>query len=91
MFIGHVLRVRISTSQMSIPQSFVEAFERVKELVVIFSRNEQRYLAAGYSEAQARLDFIDKFWIALGWDVNRQVVPERIVSVYFDRRMKGKL
>ena len=23
--------------------------------------------------------------------VNKQVVPERIVSVYFDRKMKGKL
>jgi type I restriction-modification system DNA methylase subunit len=23
-------------------------------------------------EAQARLEFIDKFWIALGWDVNRE-------------------
>jgi hypothetical protein len=23
--------------------------------------------------------------------VNTQVVPERVVSVYFDRRMKGKL
>lgn len=52
-----------------IPQNFADAFERVKELVSIFSQNEERYLSPGYSEAQARLDFIDKFWIALGWDV----------------------
>lgn len=52
-----------------IPQNFADAFERVKELVSIFSQNEERYLSTGYSEAQARLDFIDKFWIALGWDV----------------------
>ena len=52
-----------------IPQNFADAFERVKELVSIFSENEERYLSPGYSEAQARLDFIDKFWIALGWDV----------------------
>ena len=45
-------------------QTFGEAFERVKQLVAIFSENEQRYLTPGYSEAQARLDFIDKFWIA---------------------------
>ncbi|MBA3357018.1 MAG: type I restriction enzyme HsdR N-terminal domain-containing protein [Pyrinomonadaceae bacterium] len=51
---------------------FAEAFERVKHLVAIFSQNEQRYLSPGYSEAQARLDFIDKFWIALGWDVNHE-------------------
>jgi adenine-specific DNA-methyltransferase len=55
-----------------IPQNFADAFERVKELVSIFSQNEERYLSSGYSEAQARLDFIDKFWIALGWDVGHE-------------------
>ena len=55
-----------------IPQDFADAFERIKELVSIFSQNEERYLSPGYSEAQARLDFIDKFWIALGWDVGHE-------------------
>jgi hypothetical protein len=27
-------------------------------------------LGPGYDEATARKEFIDKFWIALGWDVN---------------------
>jgi hypothetical protein len=54
---------------MAIQQTFDEASTRVKELVSIFQENEERYLSPGYSEAQARLDFIDKFWIALGWDV----------------------
>src|SRR5438552_14805765 len=53
-------------------QTFAEAFERVTQLVEIFSENEQRYTSPGYSEAQARLDFIDKFWTALGWDVNHE-------------------
>jgi type I restriction-modification system DNA methylase subunit len=57
---------------MTIPQTFDEAFERVKQLVSTFTDNESKYLAPGYSEAQARLDFIDKFWIALGWDVNHE-------------------
>jgi adenine-specific DNA-methyltransferase len=57
---------------MAIPQTFDGAFTRVKELVLIFRENEERYLSPGYSEAQARLDFIDKFWIALGWDVNHE-------------------
>jgi adenine-specific DNA-methyltransferase len=57
---------------MAIPQTFDAAFARVNELVSIFNQNEARYLSTGYSEAQARLDFIDKFWIALGWDVNHE-------------------
>lgn len=57
---------------MSSPHAFDEAFERVKELGAIFKQNEQRYQSAGYSEAQARKDFIDKFWIALGWDVDHE-------------------
>lgn len=56
-----------------IPQTFDEAFERVKQLVQVFKKNEKTYLASDYSEAQARLDFIDKFWIALGWDVNHEI------------------
>lgn len=51
-----------------IPLTFDDAFERVKQLVSTFKDNEGRYLSPGYSEAQARLDFIDKLWIALGWD-----------------------
>jgi type I restriction-modification system DNA methylase subunit len=52
-----------------IPQSFNEAFERVSQLASVFKANEHQYLSASYSEAQARTDFIDKFWVALGWDV----------------------
>jgi adenine-specific DNA-methyltransferase len=57
---------------MAIPQTFDDAFERVSQLVSVFGQNESKYLGTGYSEAQARLDFIDKFWIALGWDVNHE-------------------
>lgn len=57
---------------MTIPQSFGEAFTRVKELVDIFQENESVYLGPRYGEADARKDFIDKFWIALGWDVNHE-------------------
>src|SRR6266545_5338146 len=55
-----------------IPQSFDEAFARIKELVEIFKQNESVYTGPRYNEADARKDFIDKFWIALGWDVNHE-------------------
>ncbi len=56
-----------------IPQTFDESFERVQKLVSDFHKNEKRYLSPSYSEAQARHDFVDKFWIALGWDVNHEL------------------
>jgi hypothetical protein len=52
---------------------FDSAFEQVKILVEHFSANEKMYLAAEYSEARVRTDFIDKFFTALGWDVNHNV------------------
>jgi hypothetical protein len=50
--------------------AFEEAFEKVSELAATFQANEARYLSPDYQEAEARKDFIDKFFIALGWDVN---------------------
>jgi type I restriction-modification system DNA methylase subunit len=52
--------------------TFDTAFARVKELVANFRANESFYQSAEFSEAQARKDFIDKFFIALGWDVNHE-------------------
>ena len=49
------------------------AFETVQELVRTFEANKHAYLGPDYPEAQARKDFIDKFFIALGWDVNHDI------------------
>jgi len=54
------------------PAGFEEAFRRVKELVADFRANEKFYLSSAYQEQEARRDFIDKFWLALGWDVNHE-------------------
>jgi len=50
-----------------------EAFEKVKNLVTTFKSNETRYESGDYQEAEVRKDFIDKFFTALGWDVNHDV------------------
>lgn len=47
-----------------------EAHKLVIELINDFEENEIHYLSANYQEAEVRKEFIDKFWIALGWDVN---------------------
>lgn len=53
-------------------QNFDTAFARVTDLVADFKKHERDYLAPSYSEQDVRKDFIDKFWIALGWDVNHE-------------------
>jgi adenine-specific DNA-methyltransferase len=53
--------------------NFENAFNTVCELVKDFKENENIYLSPKYNESQARKDFIDKFFIALGWDVNHTV------------------
>lgn len=78
-----------------LPHSFEEAFERVSRLASVFRENEHQYLSPSYSEAQARIDFIDKFWVALGWDVyhetqtnpyEQEVKVERGVSMSAGRK-----
>ncbi|MGA9452380.1 MAG: hypothetical protein WBW41_13675 [Verrucomicrobiia bacterium] len=54
------------------PTAFDQAFQKVKQLVADFRANEKFYLSADYQEQEARRDFIDKFWLALGWDVNHE-------------------
>ncbi|MGI8786970.1 MAG: Eco57I restriction-modification methylase domain-containing protein [Pyrinomonadaceae bacterium] len=52
--------------------AFAKAFSLVNRLAADFEANERTYLEPKYNETQARTDFIDKFWIALGWDVNHE-------------------
>ena len=52
--------------------AFEKAFATVQTLVENFHANEKFYLSPQFSEADARLSFIDKFWMALGWDVNHE-------------------
>ncbi len=52
---------------------FNEAFQSVKDLVNDFKANEKIYLKPDYSEADVRNDFINKFFIALGWDVRHDI------------------
>lgn len=51
---------------------FAEAFKTVSSLVNDFKDNERYYLSHGYSEADVRNDFINKFFIALDWDVRHE-------------------
>jgi len=49
--------------------SFQQAFKDVSKLVSDFKDNESYYLSPQYQEVEARRDFIDRLFMALGWDV----------------------
>jgi adenine-specific DNA-methyltransferase len=60
--------------------SFEQAWSTAKALSKAFLENKSYYVESGsYQEAEARADFIDKFFVALGWDVShdRQRDPYR--------------
>jgi adenine-specific DNA-methyltransferase len=52
---------------------FEKAFKAVKTLVERFKENEAHYLSSHYQEVEVRKEFIDKFFIALGWDINHDI------------------
>lgn len=69
---------------MTIPKTFEDSFAQVSELAARFNENEAAYLSPKYQEAEVRQDFLDKFWVALGWDVYHQEHPnpyEREVKI----------
>ncbi|MFA7288361.1 MAG: TaqI-like C-terminal specificity domain-containing protein [Melioribacteraceae bacterium] len=53
------------------------AFALISLLINDFKINESKFLSYEYSEADVRKDFIDKFFLALGWDMyhNEQKNP----------------
>ena len=53
--------------------SLDQAFNIISQLVSDFKENEKHYLSHTYSEADVRNDYINKFFIALGWDVNHNI------------------
>ncbi len=58
-------------AEVVVPESALEqARKKISRLAATFRANEGRYLSSNYQEAEVRKDFIDKFFIALGWDVN---------------------
>jgi type I restriction-modification system DNA methylase subunit len=56
--------------------------EVVTELVKKFSENRAEYMRATYNETLLRVDFLNPFLEALGWDVeNRKGVPQHLREV----------
>lgn len=70
------------------------AFEKTKVLIENFQAGIEHYLSTSYQEAEVRKEFIDKFYAALGWDVNHdyQKNPfEQEVKTEKAQRQQGAL
>ena len=52
-----------------IAKTFTDSFVAVQKLVENFHKDINEYLKSSYQEAEVRQHFLDKFFIALGWDV----------------------
>jgi adenine-specific DNA-methyltransferase len=52
--------------------TLAQAFLDVQKLVIKFEKGKDHYMSPTYSESEARQDFIDDFFIALGWDVTHK-------------------
>jgi len=46
--------------------------EHVQSLVQKFDQDKNHYLQKGYPEAQVRIDFLNPFFDALGWDIENK-------------------
>src|SRR4030043_2001381 len=67
--------------------------EKLQTLITKFEKDKTHYLSKGYPEAQVRLDFINPFFKALGWDIeNKAQKPphERDVIVELSPEATGR-
>jgi adenine-specific DNA-methyltransferase len=70
------------------------AYDQVQILINDFEAGLKHYLSASYQEAEVRKEYIDKFYTALGWDVNHdyQKNPfEQEVKIEKAQRQQGAL
>src|SRR4030065_290229 len=67
--------------------------EKLQTLITKFEKDKTHYLSKGYLEAQVRIDFINPFFKALGWDIeNKAQKPphERDVIVELSPETTGR-
>ena len=68
-----------------------EAKELIQQLVDKFEKNKKEYINKDYDETSARVEFIDKFFKALGWDIsNERAVPNNIKEVVREENLSTK-
>ncbi|MGH2567256.1 MAG: type I restriction endonuclease, partial [Bacteroidota bacterium] len=63
--------------------------EQIQTLVKRFEQHREAYVSGEYNETQLRREFLDPFFIALGWDVeNKQGYAEAYKDVVHEDTVK---
>ena len=66
-----------------------QAYEKIAHLIERFSEHVEEYKRNGYNEHQTRVDYINPFFKALGWDMdNRQGHAEAYREVIHEDKIK---
>jgi hypothetical protein len=61
----------------------------IVELVEKFGEHRDTYRRPGYNETQLRQDFLDPFFLALGWDIyNRGGIHENYRDVILEQALR---
>lgn len=64
------------------PEMLATLTEQVAELVQTYSDNYPQFQRATYNETQVRVDFVNRFFKLLGWDVdNERGLPQHLREV----------
>lgn len=64
------------------PKMMAELTAQVSELVHRYSNDYQQFQCATYNETQVRVDFVNRFFHILGWDVdNERGLPQHLREV----------
>lgn len=64
------------------PEAMATLIEQVTGLVNTYNNNYEQFQRATYNETQVRVDFINRFFHLLGWDVdNERGLPQHLREV----------
>ena len=83
---SHLNAINPKPKEQLLSASLASFKETVEKLIRRFESDRSYHLSKGYSEAQARVDFITPFFKALGWDVENEAgLPHHQREVIVER------
>ena len=74
---------------MSIELNKQQAYKEIEKLIKKFESNYNQYVSQSYDETKTRIDFIDQFFGAFGWDIsNKNSLSETYRDVIHEYKIR---